>query len=41
MIKRAKYWCLVGFWIIYTLCYVRSDETGIESAAGNTGQDIT
>jgi hypothetical protein len=41
MIKRVKYWCLVGFiWIIYTPCYVSSDEKGIESAAGKTGQDI-
>jgi hypothetical protein len=40
MIKRVKYWCLVGFFIIYTPCYVSSDEKGIESAAGKTGQDI-
>jgi hypothetical protein len=41
MIKRVKYWCLVGFsLIIYTPCYVSSDEKGIESAAGKTGQDI-
>jgi hypothetical protein len=25
---------------IYTPCYVSSDEKGIESAAGKTGQDI-
>jgi hypothetical protein len=40
MIKRVKYWCLVGFLIIYTKCYVSSDENGIESAAEKTGQDI-
>jgi hypothetical protein len=31
---------LVYFWIIKTPCYVSSDEKGIESAAGKTGQDI-
>jgi hypothetical protein len=43
MIKRVSYWCLVSFFIIiiiYTPCYVSSDEKGIESAAGKTGQDI-
>jgi hypothetical protein len=42
MIKRVKYWCLVGFFIIIinTPCYVSSDEKGIESVAGKTGQDI-
>jgi hypothetical protein len=43
MIKRVKYWCLVVFFfflIIYTPRYVSSDEKGIESAAGKTGQDV-
>jgi hypothetical protein len=41
MIKRVKYRCLVAFFfIIYTPCYASSDEKGIESAAGKTGQDI-
>jgi hypothetical protein len=41
MIKRVKYWYLVFFIIIiYTPHYVSSDEKGIESAAGKTGQDI-
>jgi hypothetical protein len=40
MIKRVKYWYLVVFFIIYTPCYVGSDEKGINSAAGKTGQDI-
>jgi hypothetical protein len=42
MIKRVKYQCLVAFffWIIYTPRYISSDEKGIESVAGKTGQDI-
>jgi hypothetical protein len=41
MIKRVKYWRLVVFFfIIYTPCYVSSDEKGIENAAGKTVQDI-
>jgi hypothetical protein len=40
MIKKVKYWLLVFFLIIYTPCYISSDEKGIESAAGKTGQDI-
>jgi hypothetical protein len=38
MIKRVKYWCLVGFFFgLYTPYYVGNDEKGIESAAGKTG----
>jgi hypothetical protein len=39
MIKKVKYWHLVFFFIIYSPCYVNSDEKGIESAARTTGQD--
>jgi hypothetical protein len=40
IIKRVKYWCLVGFLIVYTPCYISNDKKGIASAAEKTGQDI-
>jgi hypothetical protein len=32
--------CFFFFKIIYTPCYVSSDEKGIGSVAGKTGEDI-
>jgi hypothetical protein len=41
MIKRAKFWCFVDFFGVYIYkLYVRSDNVGIESAAGKTGHEI-
>jgi len=37
---KLKSWCLIFISITYTQCYICSDENGIESAVGSTGEDI-
>jgi len=37
---KLKSWCLIFIYITYTQCYICSDEKGIESAVGSTGEDI-
>jgi len=42
IIQRVKYWYVVDFlYYTHTPRYINSDENGIESAAGKTGEDIT
>jgi hypothetical protein len=40
MTKRVTYWFIFFFLLLYTPFYVGSDEKGIESATGKTGQDV-
>jgi len=41
IIQRVKYWYVVDFlYHVHTPFYISSDESGIESAAGKTGEVI-